>query len=69
LNGVDSNKIATFQKTMGGAMSEFRELMQANVVSWTVVAAASQGWAAKVFPDLTPAEQMETLWEAIFETT
>lgn len=47
------NKIATFQKTMGGAMSEFRELMQANVVSWTVVAAASQGWAAKVFPDLT----------------
>jgi aminopeptidase len=29
------------------------------------VAAASEGWAARVFPDLPPAERMRRLWQAI----
>ncbi|EUJ29152.1 aminopeptidase [Listeria floridensis FSL S10-1187] len=69
LKGVDGEKISAGQKAMGAALVEFREIMMANIVSWTVVAAASSGWAQKVFPDLPEAEQVPKLWETIFETT
>ncbi len=32
-------------------MMKLRQATQANKVSWTVVAAAGQDWAQKVFPD------------------
>ncbi|EUJ19389.1 aminopeptidase [Listeria aquatica] len=69
LKGVDGEKIAAGQKAMGEALKEFRELTMSNAISWTVVAAASLGWAEKVFPDLPEAEQVPKLWETIFETT
>lgn len=69
LKGVDSKKIAANQKAMGQALEEFRQMIQSNAISWTVVGAASEGWAAKVFPDLPHADQVPALWETIFETT
>ncbi|EIA18925.1 aminopeptidase [Listeria fleischmannii] len=69
LKGVSGEKIAANQKAMGQALTEFRELTMSNTISWTVVAAASNGWAQKVFPDLPLEKQVPTLWEAIFETT
>lgn len=62
-------KIAANQKAMGQALEEFRQMIQSNAISWTVVGAASEGWAAKVFPDLPHADQVPALWETIFETT
>ena len=51
-------------------MVNLRKATQANKVSWTVVAAASEGWAAKVFPELaTSEEQVDALWNEIFKTT
>ncbi|MBC1435529.1 aminopeptidase [Listeria rocourtiae] len=69
LKGVDGKKIAAGQKAMGQALEEFRQMIQSNTISWTVVGAASKGWAAKVFPDLPQSEQVPALWETIFETT
>lgn len=69
LKGVDGKKIAAGQKAMGQALEEFRQMIQSNTISWTVVGAASEGWAAKVFPDLPQSEQVPALWETIFETT
>ncbi|MHC5252924.1 aminopeptidase [Listeria kieliensis] len=69
LKGVDGQKIAAGQKAMGAALKEFRELTMSNAISWTVVAAASAGWAGKVFPELPETEQVPKLWETIFETT
>ncbi|WP_239256571.1 aminopeptidase [Listeria ilorinensis] len=69
LKGVDGEKISANQKSMGKVLTEFRELMMSNTVSWTVVAAASSGWAKKVFPDKPENEQVDALWDAIFETT
>lgn len=68
LAGIDPEKIAAYQSAFGKAMIEQRKATQANKVSWTVVAAASPKWAAKVFPDLkTSEEQVDALWDAIFK--
>ncbi|WPH51386.1 aminopeptidase [Enterococcus faecalis] len=70
LAGVDAQRVAAFQAANGKALVNLRKATQANKVSWTVVAAASEGWAAKVFPELaTSEEQVYALWNEIFKTT
>lgn len=70
LAGVDAQRVAAFQTANGKALVNLRKATQANKVSWTVVAAASEGWAAKVFPELaTSEEQVDALWNEIFNTT
>lgn len=69
LAGVDSTRIAAYQKATGKALANLRKATQANKVSWTVVAAAGQEWANKVFPDLAPEVALDALWEQIFKTT
>ncbi|MDV2887846.1 aminopeptidase, partial [Alkalihalophilus pseudofirmus] len=51
LKGVNPKRIAQFNKVAGKALSKFRQAIQSDKISWTVVAAASSAWAAKVFPD------------------
>ncbi|MGY3765915.1 aminopeptidase [Vagococcus vulneris] len=68
--GIDGHRIAEFQKANGKALMPLRQATQANKVSWLVVAAAGQDWAAKVFPELsTKEEQLDALWTAIFKAT
>ncbi|EJW16671.1 aminopeptidase [Paenibacillus alvei] len=66
LKGVDPQRIGNNQKASGQALEHFRRCVQANKVSWTVVAASSRDWAAKVFPGVAVEEAVEKLWEAIF---
>lgn len=49
LKGIDSKRIAAFQKAAGKALHTYRQYIQSDKVSWTVVGAASAGWAHKVF--------------------
>lgn len=68
--GLDAKRIALYQETYNKGMAAIRKVSQANKISWTVVAAAGKGWAAKVFPELsTSEEQIEALWDQIFKTT
>ena len=70
LAGVDAQRVAAFQAANGKALVNLRKATQANKGRWTVVAAASEGWAAKVFPELaTSEEQVDALWNEIFKTT
>src|SRR5262249_42778760 len=57
--------VSAVQQAVSKAVRPFRELISRNQTNWTVVAAAGAGWAARVFPDLPPAEQVARLWEAI----
>jgi len=66
LKGVDPDRISRFQKAAGQALAKFRQYIQSDKVSWTVIAAASQAWAEKVFPNDEKA--VEKLWEAIFSS-
>ena len=67
LKGTDPSKIAAFQKATGQALSKYRQYVQSDKISWTVIASPSKKWAEKVFPDLSEAEQVPALWEAIFK--
>ncbi|OTN77254.1 aminopeptidase PepS [Enterococcus sp. 8G7_MSG3316] len=69
LAGVDSDRVALFQAASGKAMMNLRQATQANKVSWTVVAAAGADWAQKVFPDASPEDAQDQLWDQIFKTT
>lgn len=67
LKGIASSRIAAFQKAAGTALTKYRQYVQSDKISWTVVAAPSTSWAAKVFPSLSTEEQVPALWEAIFK--
>ena len=70
LNGIPAERIAEANKATGMAMDGFRRALQADKVSWSIVAVPSEAWAAKVFPDLETSEaQIESLWNAIFSAT
>ncbi|MFD0620579.1 aminopeptidase [Paenibacillus sp. GCM10027629] len=68
LKGIDPQRIGSFQKASGQALEKYRQYVQSDKVSWTVVAAATKNWAAKIFPDVTPDEAQVLLWNAIFES-
>lgn len=69
LKGVDGEKISAFQKSAGTALNTFRKYIQSDKVSWTIIAAASEDWAKKVFPDEREENRVEKLWDAIFKAT
>ncbi|MGM0860188.1 MAG: aminopeptidase [Bacillota bacterium] len=69
LKGIESKRIAAFQKAAGKALHTYRQYIQSDKVSWTVIGAASAGWASKVFPVHSDEEAIQLLWEEIFNTT
>lgn len=69
LQGVNPDYVARANKAAGQALSKYREYSQANKISWTVMAAPTAAWAAKVFPELAADEQVDALWDAMFKAT
>ena len=69
LGGLDPEILGMMQKTHLQQFSRVSEKVSANAINWCVVAAAGEGWAKKVFPELAPEKAQAKLWEAIFETT
>ena len=57
--------VAAVQQATARAVRPFREHISRNQTNWGVVAAAACAWAARVYPDLPPAERMTALWGAI----
>jgi aminopeptidase len=57
--------VSAVQQSVSKHVRPFRELVSRNQTNWCVVAAAGEGWAARVFPDLPPDERVLRLWEAI----
>jgi aminopeptidase len=69
LKGVNPERISNFQKAAGKALLKYRQAVQSDKVSWTVIAAAAPAWAAKVFPNEPVDSQVTKLWDAIFKAT
>lgn len=57
--------VGSVQKAVSKAVRPFREIVSKNGTNWSVIAAASKGWAARVFPTLAPEQQVPALWDAI----
>ena len=67
LKGIEPSRIADSQKATGQALDKYRQYVQSDKISWTVIATPSKAWAAKVFPELSEEEQISALWTAIFK--
>jgi len=57
--------VSTLQQATARAVRPFREQISRNRTNWGVVAAAAATWAARVYPQLPPEEQVGALWRAI----
>jgi aminopeptidase len=57
--------VAAVQQATARAVRPFREYISRNQTNWSVVAAAASSWAARVFPDVEPSQQVARLWDAI----
>lgn len=57
--------LGAVQKTVSRVMRPFREHISKNGTNWSVIAAASAGWGARVFPELPADRQVDALWDAI----
>lgn len=67
LKGIDPKLISTFQKTVEENVTHWRNCLNTDKNSWSIVAAPSKPWADKVFPN--DKESVAKLWEAIFAAT
>ena len=65
LAGLDAEAIADYQVAISRAMRPARNYIMRNAVQWSIAAAATPAWAAAVFNDALPDEQVPRLWEAI----
>ena len=57
--------VGAVQTAVSKAVRPFREHLSRNGTNWSVIAAPSQAWAARVFPNLPPEQQVAALWDAI----
>jgi aminopeptidase len=57
--------VGALQQATSRSVVPFRERISRNETNWAVIAAPSEGWASRVFPDLPPADRMARLWDAI----
>ena len=69
LNDVDPSRVATASKTASTAMSSYRSSLMNHTNAWTLISYATPEWAAKVFPDQSPEEAVQKLWERIIDAT
>src|SRR3954464_2805684 len=57
--------VSTVQEATAREVRPFREQISRNQTNWAVVAAASPGWAARVFPDMNADAATARLWDEI----
>ncbi|GAB4504365.1 MAG: aminopeptidase [Anaerolineales bacterium] len=69
MSGEDPEIVGQVQKTNLEHYADFLKVIGENRINWLVIAASGPDWAARVFPDLEPAEAEERLWEALFAIT
>ena len=69
MDGENPEIVGHVQKVYLEKYKEYSGKMGQNLINWLVIAAAGPAWAARVFPDLEPAEAEKKLWEAIFAIT
>jgi aminopeptidase len=67
LRGISQEKIRAVQTARVKALKPYRDAME-NKHAWTIAAAPSKAWAKKIFPDLTPGQAVNKLWDAILKS-
>jgi aminopeptidase len=65
LKNEPPERVGTLQQAVSFAVRPFRELISRNQTNWAVIAGPSEGWAAKIFPEVPSASRIPRLWEVI----
>ena len=65
LQGEPADLVSAVLQATAREMRPFREQIARNATNWAVVAAASAGWAEKIFPGVPINEAIARLWQAI----
>lgn len=63
--GLDGSKIGKASNARKAAMKPFHDLIDKGENQWTIVPAATEMWAKRLFPSLSPQSAVDKLWEAI----
>jgi aminopeptidase len=61
--------VAAAQRAVARHAQPVYERISRSATNWVIVAAATDGWAARVFPDAPAGQRAERLWRAIFSAT
>jgi aminopeptidase len=64
LSGTDSEKIANANMKRFPIIKPYRDKLE-NRYQWCIAAVPGKAWAKKIFPELSEADAVEKLWEAI----
>ena len=66
LAGQDSNRVSRADRARAIAYKPAGQQISDFKINWNIVASATPGWAAQIFPGLPPQQAMRKLWKAIF---
>jgi aminopeptidase len=69
LSNEDPEKVGRANAAVSKAYRPALELITRHEINWTIVAGATPGWAAAMFPQDAPDVALAQLWEAIFRAT
>jgi aminopeptidase len=69
LSQQDPERVSRMNRATSKAYRPALELIARHEINWTIVACATPAWAAAVFPNLSPDEGLDRLWEAIFSAS
>jgi aminopeptidase len=67
LKGQDPELIALAERTSRLHMKPVYDLLHRNGFNWVIVGFPTPAWAGKVFPEATPGDQDNQLWQALFQ--
>ncbi|MDR2109251.1 MAG: aminopeptidase [Coriobacteriales bacterium] len=67
--GIDPAKPMAASLAAHRACKEFYDALDKGHNVWCIAAGAAPGWATRVFPELSPEEATQRLWQAIFTAT
>jgi aminopeptidase len=67
LKDQDPELVSQYKRTILKNRKAFSDQISRNAVNWCLVSIPVPGWAAKIFPQLTPSEREERLWQSIFK--
>lgn len=69
MNGVDPQKLQRSNKAYAEPMKPYRSRLMSNKNAWCVISMPTKAWATKVFPEVSPDEAVDKLWDAILMAT
>lgn len=69
LNGIEPERIQATSQASARALSEYRNYVMNDRVTWSLIGYPTMAWAKKVFPDLSDQVAQEKLWQQIFAIT